>query len=122
MDCVAAAASALRRCGSILRSITERPAQSGQVVGSARASHDPHRLTHDPVIQAVLQRALHVASVHGAALGFVGCEQTCPGLPGTTAASFQQRLCASCIPLVSPRPPVGGCRCAASPTMNTRPT
>ena len=37
-------------------------------------------------------------------------------------ASFQHRFCASWIALVSPRPPVGGWRCAASPSRNTRPT
>jgi Rhodopirellula transposase DDE domain len=37
-----------------------------------------------------------------------------------TSASFQHRLCASWNALVSPSPPVGGCRCAASPARNYR--
>ena len=36
-----------------------------------------------------------------------------------TAASFQAKLCASATPVLSPRPPVGGNRCAASPTRKT---
>ena len=36
--------------------------------------------------------------------------------PFTTAASFQPRLTASCMPRFNPGPPIGECTCAASPT------
>ena len=45
-----------------------------------------------------------------------------PPQPCRTAASFQPRSTASPTPVLSPCPPNGGLRCAASPARNTRPT
>ena len=52
--------------------------------------------------------------------------RTSPAAPGrpcpaTTCASFHARLYESWIDVLEPRPFVGGCRCTASPTQNTRP-
>ena len=45
-----------------------------------------------------------------------------PAIPLSTSASFQARLCASWMPVLPPKPPFGGIRCAASPARKTRPS
>ena len=53
--------------------------------------------------------------------GMIGVEQRSPACPFSTAASFHARFCASCTPVLRPKPPVGGISCAASPARNNAP-
>ena len=92
--------------------------RGGDLTGIARRERRLHLEQAHGVLQALL------GVVHGdrAALVLVGVEQRI-GAPSacSTAAIFQARLCASCTPVLSPSPPVGGKRWAASPTRKTRP-
>ena len=75
------------------------------------------RVDDREVVDGVLQRALRVALVDRAPLGLVGVEQ----LGRRMAAEHRGELPAQVLRVVdrarqSPSPPVGGWRCAASPT------
>jgi hypothetical protein len=73
------------------------------------------------VVERVLQRALAVALVYRSSLGFVGVEERGRGAVGEYRGDLPAQFCASWIALVKPSPPVGGWRCAASPTRNAPP-
>ena len=95
-----------------------RPVLLGRVlVGDARRRHDGE------LVDGVLERALGVSLVGRAALGLVGLEQLGRRMTVEHGRRASSRGCGRRGSRWSgPRPPVGGWRCAASPTRKTRPT